>query len=1049
MRRLQVGLAALALLVLVPAAAFAQATITGTVKDASGAVLPGVTVEASSPVLIEKTRSAVTDGNGSYRIIDLRTGTYSVTFTLTGFSTVKRDGVELSGAFTASINADMKVGALEETITVTGETPIVDTQSVRRQVVISDDVIKSMPAARAYAGMMMLIPSTITQAGANLDVQITPGMLVFGGAGGRNNEARLQVDGLNTGAAFNGGGVSSYVPDIGNAQEIATTTSGGLGEAEVGGPSFSIVPKTGGNSIKGSVYASGVTSGMVGTNYTDALKAAGLTTPGALEKVWDYNFAVGGPIKKDQVWYFLQLRDEGSHRTVPGMFANANFGNPNAWTYVADTSRPAKQAGSWRTGSARITIQPSTRNKFNLFWDEQHPCQGAAFPGVDDGCRQSKSNEFICGAPGSSNPSCSATAAPETGTYLNPYGQRVQQATWTSPVTNKLLLEAGIGTYLSRWGGSEMPGNPSRDIIRITEACPATTGCAANGNIAGLQYRSENWAGNFQGTHSWRASASYVTGSNSMKFGYQGGYLVSNTKNFTNNQFLSYTFNNGTPTQFTEIANTSVDTKDRGRYDAFYVQDQITRGRMTFQAALRYDHAWSWFPAVDIGATRFLPQTISFADTNGLPLGQGGVDSYKDFTPRLGFAYDVFGNGKTALKVNAGRYLEAAQLSNNYVGNRPSSRLSLTAARNWTDNNKNFIVDCNLANNAAQSPTTTGSIDTCAAAPSTFGTASQVTQYDTNLLNGMGVRPGDWGMGVSVQQQLMPRVSVELGYNRRWLDNFVTVDNRDIQASDFGQFSVVAPSDARLPGGGGQTISGLYNVNPNVVNRSGVTVANTSANDAYNTLSSVYGSQTSMYNGVLLNVSARVRNGLTFQGGVNTGKTVTDYCDVRSKIPEWTVVGAQGPTNPYCHADTGFVTRYTGLGSYIIPKIDVQLSGTFRSDQGAPLAANFAYTSAQIAPSLGRPLSNAAPNATINLIAPGVLYGDRVNEVDVRFAKILKFGRTRTNIGVDLYNIINSAAVLSYNQNYNATVLTGPGSWLQPTSVLQPRFIKFSATVDF
>src|SRR5437762_3535121 len=343
MRRLQVGLGALLLLVLVPAMAFAQASITGVVKDASGAVLPGVTVEASSPALIEKTRSAVTDGTGTYRIVDLRPGTYSITFTLTGFSTVKREGIELSGSFTAAVNADMKVGALEETITVSGETPIVDTQSVRRQVIISDEVIKSMPAARAYAGMMMLIPATITQAGANLDVQITPGMLVFGGAGGRNNEARLQVDGLNTGAAFNGGGVSSYVPDIGNAQEIATTTSGGLGEAEVGGPSFSIVPKTGGNSLKGAFYASGVTSGMVGSNYTDALKTAGLTSPQQLEKVWDYNVGLGGPIKQDTVWYFLQFRDEGSHRTVPGMFANANLGNPNAWTYVADTSRPAKQ----------------------------------------------------------------------------------------------------------------------------------------------------------------------------------------------------------------------------------------------------------------------------------------------------------------------------------------------------------------------------------------------------------------------------------------------------------------------------------------------------------------------------------------------------------------------------------------------------------------------------------------------------------------------------------------------------------------------------------
>src|SRR3954471_18611862 len=143
MRKLQVAFGAFLLLVLAPAMAFAQATITGVVKDASGAVLPGVTVEASSPALIEKTRSSVTDGTGTYRIVDLRPGVYSVSFTLTVFSTVKRDGVELTGSFTATINADMKVGALEETITVTGETPIVDTQSVRRQVTVSNDIISN------------------------------------------------------------------------------------------------------------------------------------------------------------------------------------------------------------------------------------------------------------------------------------------------------------------------------------------------------------------------------------------------------------------------------------------------------------------------------------------------------------------------------------------------------------------------------------------------------------------------------------------------------------------------------------------------------------------------------------------------------------------------------------------------------------------------------------------------------------------------------------------------------------------------------------------
>src|SRR5437667_210308 len=168
MGRLLRFVAGLTFAILVPATVFAQASITGIVKDASGAVLPGVTVEASSPVLIEKVRSAITDGTGQYRIVDLRAGTYTVTFTLTGFNTVKREGIELTGSFTASVNADLKVGALEESVTVTGESPVVDTQSVRRQTVLSNDVIGSIPAARAYAGLMMLIPGTVTQAGGNL-----------------------------------------------------------------------------------------------------------------------------------------------------------------------------------------------------------------------------------------------------------------------------------------------------------------------------------------------------------------------------------------------------------------------------------------------------------------------------------------------------------------------------------------------------------------------------------------------------------------------------------------------------------------------------------------------------------------------------------------------------------------------------------------------------------------------------------------------------------------------------------------------------------------
>jgi hypothetical protein len=263
MRRLAGFVVAFLSVIVLPSTALAQASITGAVRDTSGAVLPGVTVEAASDALIEKVRSAVTDGTGQYRIVDLRPGVYSVTVTLPGFSTVKRDGIELTGQITVSVNFELKVGSLEETITVTGESPIVDVQSVRRQTTVTDETITSIPMARSWAAMAVLVPSIATQAGAAADIQVTPQMTVFGGAGGRSNEGRLQVDGLNVGAALNGGGVSTYTADISNAQEVVMTTSGGLGEAEVGGPTLSIVPKTGGNTTRGSIYLSGVPEGWL------------------------------------------------------------------------------------------------------------------------------------------------------------------------------------------------------------------------------------------------------------------------------------------------------------------------------------------------------------------------------------------------------------------------------------------------------------------------------------------------------------------------------------------------------------------------------------------------------------------------------------------------------------------------------------------------------------------------------------------------------------------------------------------------------------------
>ena len=1015
-----------------PTFAAAQGSITGVVRDATGAVLPGVTIEVSSPVLIEKVRSAVSDGTGQYRVIDLRPGTYAVTATLTGFSTVRREGIEITGTAVARVDVELRVGALEETVTVTGESPIVDVQSVRRQVTVDGEVIANLPTSRSYGALFQLIPAV---SGGSRDVLVRPGLVVFGGPGGRGNEGRLQVDGLAVGAPLSGGGVSGYLPDIGNSQEVTFSTSGGLGEAEVGGPTMNIVPKTGGNTLRGTVYGAGVSGGMVGSNFTPELQAAGLRAPGELIKLWDFNAGVGGPILKDRIWYFANVRQEGSWQSAPGMYRNVNAGDPTKFIYVPDPTRQAATAGDWLTTNVRLTMQPTPRNRINVFWDEQHPCQGSAWPGVNDGCRQQPDTGWIIGGtPGSAGTFglATATQSPEFGNYAGRghARQRVQQATWTSPVTSRLLIDAGFGTNYSHYGGQEVPGNPTRPIPRMLEQCAgaapanAVPGACAHG-IQNLTFASQDWASNQGFVANWRAAASYVTGAHSMKVGYQATYHRVNQSYFSNDTHLIYRMNYGVPNLLTMDLK-PFNTGQRTRSEALYAQEQWTLGRLTLQGALRYDHAWSYFPDQQIGPVKFLPTAFV------LP-AQDGVKGYDDITVRGGAAYDVFGTGNTALKVNFGKYLEAATNHNTYSLSNPAARIAGSpvlgapppVTRAWTDGNRNYVPDCDLLNPNANS----AGGDTCGQLSNlNFGKPVFTGSFDPAILEGWGVRPSDWQIGVSVQQRVMTGVSVEVGYFRRWLQNFTVIDNQAVTAADFDTFHIIAPSDPRLPDGGGHTISGLYNVIPTKFGQT----------TSFTTWSDNFGGQTSMYNGVMINVSARMLNGVTIQGGLNTGKTTTDTCDLRAQLPE------TAATNPYCHNDPGFVTRVTGLAAYTVPKIDVLLSGTFRSDQGTPLAANYTVTSAEAARTLGRPLSGNVPSITVNLLEPGTEWSDRVNAIDLRIAKILRFGRTRTNVGVDIYNLLNSSAVLTYNQAFNPG-----GRWLVPTTVLAARFAKISASFDF
>jgi len=1011
---------------LAPSFAYAQAAITGTVKDASDALLPGVTVEASSPALIEKTRTAVTDGTGQYRIENLRPGVYSLTFTLQGFTTVRREGIELTGNFIASVNASLAVGQVAETVVVSGESPIVDVQSSQRQTVLTNDVIKAIPTAGSYNALLVLVPGLL---GGQQDVSTGPcnsctfsahGTLLSLGGNRANTDGRLMVDGISIAVPQAGG--TNYLTDTRNAQEVTFTISGSMGDVESGGPVMNIIPRSGSNKLSGNGYIAWANGDLQSSNLSDELKALKIT-PSPLIKNYDLSAAFGGPLRRDRVWLFGTVRGQGNSAYITNMYYNKNAGDPTKWLYDPDFSRQAFNDKTWQNASLRITTQVTPRNKLNIFWDEQSVCAKCENGGNY----------------------ANATTSPEANGYGDLTPMRFQQATWNSPVNSKLLLEGGFGYFFSRWGGRAKTDPNTESLVRIIEQCAA--GCAANGNIPSLMYRSQTTdlfsdGRNKNITTTWRASAAYVTGGNSFRFGYIGNQLGDLRSANRGSNDLRYRVNNGVPNQLTEFVHDQQNDLWM-RNHALYVQEQWTRGRLTLQGGLRFDRASSWAPDQKL-ETRFWAQPLVFGET---PV----VDSYKDLTPRAAVTYDLFGDGKTALKATLGKYVESTVTASNYGLGNPTSRIATSVTRTWVDANGDWTPNCDLRNPqpngdpAALPFPQTGNRsaqDFCGIVSNlNFGTSTFSNTIDPEILKGWGVRPSDWNWGVSVQHEVLPRTSVEVGFFHRQFYGFAVTDNLAVSPSDFTQFSITAPQDSRLPNGGGYQVGTLYDLNvPSLV---GVT-------RNFITYADRYGNAYQKYNGIDVGVSARPRNGLTAQGGFSGGYSTSDNCEVRAKVPEIALL------NPYCHIETSFLPQYKGIATYVMPKIDVSISGTFTSKPGIQVsgfgtpvaggafAANYTVSNAAVQQIIGRPLAGSAPNITVNLIEPHSILGDRVNELDMRVGKIFRVGRSRANVGVDFYNLLNAATPLSYNQAFIAN-----GTWLTPTSVLSARFAKISAQVDF
>jgi hypothetical protein len=1006
-------------LTLLPLQALAQGTLTGTVRDASGAVLPGVTVEAASPALIEKVRTVVSDGTGQWRIVDLRAGTYTVTFTIEGFTTVRRDGIELTGSATLTVPVDMRVGNLQETITVSGETPVVDVQSTRRETVLNADVLQTLPATRSYGALLNSIPG-LTIAGG-VSAQTTPTMTLFTAHGGDPLEGRITIDGLTVAAAFNGGGVSSFTYDVTNVEEMQVLVSGGLGEAETGGPSMNLIPRTGGNSFRGSAFWSGAGDWSRGENIDDYLRSIGITRGPALITAWDVNGSFGGPLKRDRLWFFASVRSFESAQAVEGVFANAYAGDATKWGYLRDDTVEARNSTGRDTYLLRLAAQVTPRNRVTFSQENQYLCEGSSVMTGTEACRPRGSNWIAMGT---------TTSSPEATPGFRDYPYYVTQATWASPLTNRVLLEAGFSRfhYLYAGNGQVLGHLPSDGIVDLI---PVTEQRAIDQHRANFTYRAVGVYGdNDANPNNWRGSVAYVTGAHNLKVGIQGAFQRSDRTGLTNSSQLAYRFDNGVPNQFTYRLPTW-QTADRTLANAVYIQDQWTVRRLTLQAALRYDQASSWSPAEHNGTTEVSPfnaAPIAFERTVS-------VSGYHDLSPRLGAAYDLFGNGKTAVKVNGGRYLGPATNDRNYTVNNPANRIVQSVSRNWVDGNGNYVVDCDPLNPAMQ---VTPGGDTCAALGGNslnFGkVGDNLTQVNPAILGGWGARADDWQFGVSVQQQLMPRVSVDVGYNRRSWGNFTVTDNQVRSPQDYEAWTVTAPDDPRLPGGGGYTIT-QYAITPAAFAR---------ASQNYVTFESDFGAARSNYwHGVDVAVNARLRNGLVFQGGTSTGREVEDTCA--------SVVNIDSPDPRNCRQVEPFTTTFRGLATYTLPKVDVLVSASLRSLPGSELSAAYVVPNTIFLAQLGRlPAGGTATgNQTVQLLDSNQLYAeDRLTQVDMRFAKVLRFGARRADVGVDLYNLFNSNTAVGYDGTYDYGTTDG-GGWLQPTSIVQPRFVRLNLTVSF
>jgi hypothetical protein len=988
-------MAAVVLLVL-PVLAYSQTSqsaLAGVVRDTTGGVLPGVTVEAASPALIERVRSVTTDSSGVYRIVDLRPGVYTITFTLPGFNTVRVENFELRADFTATVNGEMTVGELAETISVTGEAPLVDVQNTTRSVVYDKEVLENLPNNRQIQSLAQTIPGVV--GGQNIDGPASRSLSVHGSRIGETNSA---IDGMSDRRGSTGGQAVTFYMNEGSVQEVSIRTDGGDAEAQSSGVWMNAIPKEGGNTFNWNITALYANESLSNDNLSDNYINQGLTAVNGLRHTWDVNPNGGGPLMEDKLWFYVAYRNNEIEKYVADHYFNSD---PLAWVYVPDKTRQGTDTQVHRNYAARVTWQATPRNKFNFSYEKDRritPRRRAA-----------------------------ANVSPEATTYTPFYPNAIWTAVWRVPVNNRLLLDTGFMSYEQDWDERrQIDPAVGFDVISVTED--------SNGQV----YRASTIYGhNFDNPITVRSSAAYVTGTHS----YKAGFMMrvrGNGPTFNNtsvNGDMNYNFLNGVPRRVTLFA-TPIEQRNDIKADVgIFAQDSWAMSRMTINYGVRLDYLHAAVPEQHLAAGRFVPER-NFAAVENAP-------NWKDINPRLGVSYDLFGNGRTAIKATVGRYISGGSLATNV---NPVNTSVNSATRAWTDSNNNFAPDCDWNN-----PATNGECGPLSNL--NFGKVNPTaTRFDKEVLEGWGVRPYNWSVSAGVQHQIADGASIDVGYFRRWYGNFSVIDNQLVEPEDFDPFCITAPrNDSRLPNAGEQ-ICGFYDIKP----------AKNGLSQNLVRLAKHYGEQTEIYNGVDASMTWRI-SGLTLFGGLSTGRVATSQCFVvDAPVVYLGVVSPTAPTaaNPQspmssCNVVPPFLTQYKAYGVYQLPW-GLSLSGTYQAvpqpaTGGAltSITADYVAANAEIRPSLGRDLAAGANGtATLELLKPFALLGGHTKQLDLRIGKSLpSSGRMRTRLSLDIYNVLNSNDWQTITTRLSSNAAAN--RWQRPTLILQARYIQVGTQIDF